>query len=130
MRFLHTMLRVRDLDKSVEFFTQALGMHELRRKDYPDGKFTLCFLGYGPEKENTVIELTHNWEKDDYENGNAYGHIAIGVDDLQGAYDKALQFGASPKVPPKVFGSGTRLAFVRCPDGYDVEFIELASKKD
>lgn len=130
MRFLHVMLRVRNLEKALAFYKGALGMHEIRRKDYPDGKFTLCFLGYGPEKEQTVVELTHNWEKDDYENGTAYGHLAIGVDDLEGAYENALKHGGTAKVAPKVFGSGTRLAFVKDPDGYDVEFIDLASKKD
>ena len=129
-RFLHVMLRVRDLDKSVEFSTQGGGMHELRRKDYPEGEFTLVFLGFGPEKTETALELTHNWGKDDYVNGTAYGHLAFGVDDLEAAYEHSLKHGGTAKVPPKVFGSGTRLAFVKDPDGYDVEFIDLASKKD
>ena len=82
MRLLHTMLRVGDLDKSIAFYSEVLGMAELRRKDYPDGEFTLAFMGYGDEKENTVLELTHNWGTSSYDLGTAYGHIAIEVDDV------------------------------------------------
>lgn len=82
MRILHTMLRVTDLQASIEFYTEVLGMQLLRSKDYPEGRFTLCFLGYGDEAENTALELTHNWDTDSYEHGNAYGHIAIEVDDV------------------------------------------------
>ena len=130
MRILHTMLRVGDLERSLKFYTEVLGMRVLRRKDYPEGEFTLVFLGFGPEKTETALELTHNWGKDDYVNGTAYGHMAFGVDDLEAAYEHSLKHGGTAKVPPKVFGSGTRLAFVKDPDGYDVEFIDLASKKD
>jgi lactoylglutathione lyase len=122
------MLRVRNLEKAIAFYENALGMRLLRRKDYESGRFTLAFLGYGEERDHTVIELTHNWDRDDYNNGDAYGHIAIGVDDLEASYQHMLSCGASAKVAPKVFGSGTRLAFVKDLDGYDVELIELSSK--
>ena len=128
MEFLHVMLRVRNLERAIESSEKGLGMRLLRRKDYESGRFTLAFLGYGEEKDNTVIELTHNWDKDDYANGDAYGHIAIGVDDLEASYQHLLSCGAAAKVAPKVFGSGTRLAFVKDLDGYDVELIELGSK--
>ena len=122
------MLRVGNLDKSIEFYRDALGMRLLRRKDYESGRFTLAFLGYGEEQDTAVVELTHNWDTPSYEIGNGYGHLAIGVDDLEGAYQHCLNHGAQPKVAPKVFGGGTRLAFVLDPDGYQVELIELASK--
>lgn len=128
MRLLHTMLRVGNLERSIAFYEQALGMRLLRRKDYESGRFTLAFLGYGEESDTTVIELTHNWDTSEYSLGNGYGHIAIGVDNLEQAYQHCLECGATAKVAPKVFGSGTRLAFVKDPDGYDVELIELASK--
>lgn len=127
-RFLHTMLRVVDLEKSIAFYEKALGMRLLRRKDYESGRFTLAFLGYGEEKDVAVIELTHNWDRQSYDLGDSFGHLAIGVDDLESAYHRCLDCGATPKVAPKVFGSGTRLAFVKDPDGYDIELIELASK--
>lgn len=128
MRYLHTMLRVVDLEKSIAFYEKALGMRLLRRKDYESGRFTLAFLGYQEENEGAVIELTHNWDRKEYQLGDAYGHIAIGVDDLEKAYQHCLECGATAKVAPKIFGSGTRLAFVKDPDGYDVELIELSSK--
>lgn len=127
-RFLHTMLRVVDLEKSIAFYENALGMRLLRRKDYESGRFTLAFLGYGEEKDVAVIELTHNWDRQSYNLGDAFGHLAIGVDDLESSYQRCLDCGATAKVAPKVFGSGTRLAFVKDPDGYDIELIELASK--
>ena len=128
MQFLHVMLRVRNLDKAIAFYQDALGMKLLRRKDYESDRFTLAFLGYGAERDHTVIELTHNWDQDDYNNGDAYGHLAIGVDDLEASYQHMLSCGAIGKIAPKTFGSGTRLAFVKDPDGYDVELIELSSK--
>lgn len=127
-RFLHTMLRVVDLETSIAFYENALGMRLLRRKDYESGRFTLAFLGYGEEKDVAVIELTHNWDRQSYNLGDAFGHLAIGVDDLESSYQRCLDCGATAKVAPKVFGSGTRLAFVKDPDGYDIELIELASK--
>jgi lactoylglutathione lyase len=128
MKLLHTMLRVVDLEKSITFYEKALGMRLLRRKDYESGRFTLAFLGYCEEHEGSVLELTHNWDRKEYVLGEAYGHLAFGVDDLEKAYQHCLECGATAKVAPKVFGSGTRLAFVKDPDGYDVELIELASK--
>lgn len=127
-RLLHTMLRVVDLERSIAFYEKALGMRLLRRKDYESGRFTLAFLGYGEEKDEAVIELTHNWDREAYQLGDAFGHLAIGVDDLEASYQHCLDAGAAPKVAPKVFGSGTRLAFVKDPDGYDIELIELSSK--
>jgi len=125
MRFLHTMLRVTDLDKSIDFYTNIFGMQMLRKKDFPEGKFTLAFLGYGSEEENTVLELTHNWETDSYDLGNAYGHIAIGVEDAYKACDEITAKGGDvvrPAGPMK--GSSTVIAFVKDPDGYMVELIE------
>ena len=95
MRLLHTMLRVGHLEKSIQFYTEILGMKLLRQKDYPDGKFTLAFVGYGDEKDNSVIELTHNWDTDRYEVGNAFGHLAIEVDDVYAACDKIKQQGGN-----------------------------------
>lgn len=126
MQFLHTMLRVTDLEKSLDFYTNVLGMTLLRRKDFPGGKFTLAFVGYGDEKDNTVLELTHNWETDSYEMGNAYGHIAIGVEDVYKACEDIAAKGGEivrPAGPMK--GSTTVLAFVKDPDGYMVELLSL-----
>ena len=128
MRLLHTMLRVGDLDKSIAYYEKALGMRLPRRNDYDRGRFTLAFLGYCEESEGSVLELTHNWDTKEYDLGKGYGHLAFGVDDLEEAYRHCLDCGATSKVAPKVFGSGTRLAFVKDPDGYDVELIELSSK--
>lgn len=124
MRFLHTMLRVTDLQKSISFYTEILGMHLLRRKDFPDGKFTLAFLGYGDESENTVLELTHNWETSAYELGNAYGHIAIEVEDVYAACDAIKAKGGEVvrEAGPMKHGS-TILAFVKDPDGYMIELL-------
>ena len=130
MQFLHVMLRVVNLEKAIEFYEKGLGLKLLRRKDYESGRFTLAFLGYGEEKDHTVLELTHNWDKTGYTLGDSYGHLAIGVDDLEKSYQHLLDCGATAKVPPKVFGSGTRLAFVKDLDGYDLELIELSSKFD
>ena len=127
MRILHTMLRVGDLDKSINFYVNRLGMNLIRRKDYPDGEFTLAFVGYGSEKENAVIELTHNWGKksEDYELGNKYGHIAIGVKDIQGICQTLEDNGCNvTTIPKKMKYSTTILAFVEDPDGYKIELIE------
>ena len=127
MRILHTMLRVGDLDKSIDFYVNRLGMNLIRRKDYPHGEFTLAFVGYGSEKDNAVIELTHNWSKksEDYELGNKYGHIAIGVKDIndicQGLEDNGCNVTTKPKM---MKNSTTVLAFVEDPDGYKIELIE------
>ena len=128
MRFLHTMLRVGDLDKSVKFYTEIFGMQLLRKKDYPDGKFTLAFLGYGDERENTAIELTHNWDTDSYEMGNAFGHLAIEVDDVYEAVDTIRQQGGKIIRDAGPMNAGnTIIAFVEDPDGYEIEL--LAPKK-
>lgn len=124
MRLLHTMLRVTDLQSSIGFYTQMLGMSLLRRKDYPDGKFTLAFLGYGNEADHTVLELTHNWETDSYEMGNAYGHIAIGVNDVYEACEKIRASGGKVVREPGPMKHGTTiLAFVEDPDGYKIELL-------
>ena len=129
MRMLHTMIRVVDLEKSVAFYTDVLGMQLLRRKDYPSGRFTLAFLGYGNEKEHTVLELTHNWDTEHYDLGNGYGHIALGVQDIQatcaGIADRGGRLVREPG--PMKHGS-TVIAFLEDPDGYKVELIELPAR--
>ncbi|MCB0829676.1 MAG: lactoylglutathione lyase, partial [Solirubrobacterales bacterium] len=124
--YLHTMLRVRDLDKSLDFYTNHLGMTLLRKNDFPGGKFTLAFVGYGDESSNTVLELTHNWDQEEpYEIGTGYGHIAFVVDDLDTTLDDLAVQGISPEKPPyTVSEGGSRLCFVRDPDGYRIELIE------
>ena len=124
MRLLHTMLRVGDLDRSIQFYSDILGMKLLRKKDYPDGKFTLAFIGYGDEKDNTVIELTYNWGVDKYEVGSGYGHIAIEVDDVYKAADAIQQRGGKILRPAGPMNAGTTIiAFVEDPDGYPIELI-------
>ena len=121
------MLRVGDLDTSIDFYVNRLGMSLLRRKDYPHGKFTLAFVGYGSERDNSVIELTHNWEKNssDYELGDKYGHIAIGVKDIHLICKKLEDSGCKVTTKPKTMkNSKTILAFVEDPDGYKIELIE------
>ena len=125
MRLLHTMLRVTDMDRSVDFYTSVLGMKLLRRKDFPQGEFTLAFLGYGEEKDHTVLELTHNWDNRTYELGSAYGHIAIGVDDVYKACDAIAEKGCEiPRPAGPMKGTDTVIAFVKDPDGYMIELIE------
>ena len=128
MRILHTMLRVGDLERSIRFYTEVLGMKLLRRKDYPDGKFTLAFIGYGDEADNAVIELTHNWGVERYELGTAYGHIAIAVPDAAAACESVRRMGGkvTREAGPMKFG-GSVIAFVEDPDGYKIEFIQSAS---
>lgn len=124
MRLLHTMLRVTDLPRSIAFYTDVLGMTLLRQKDYPDGQFTLAFLGYGPEAEQTVLELTYNWGVDHYEPGTAYGHIAIEVDDVQAAVEAMRAKGAKILREPGPMKHGsTVLAFLEDPDGYRIELL-------
>lgn len=125
MRILHTMLRVGDLDRSIAFYTEVLGMKLLRRKDYPDGKFTLAFVGYQDEKDGTVLELTHNWGVEHYELGGGYGHVALEVDDARAACDQVKQRGGkvTREAGPMKHGT-TVIAFVEDPDGYKIEFIE------
>jgi lactoylglutathione lyase len=125
MRILHTMLRVGDLERSLAFYTEVLGMKLLRRQDYPDGKFTLAFVGYQPESEGAVLELTHNWGVESYELGNAYGHIALAVPDAYKACDEIRARGGKVvrEAGPMKHGS-TVIAFVEDPDGYKVELIQ------
>lgn len=130
MRILHTMLRVGDLERSVAFYRDVLGMAEISRKEYPDGKFTLCFLGYGRNPEQAEIELTYNWGVEKYELGTAYGHIALGVDDIHAACDRIRKAGGKITREPGPMKHGkTVLAFVEDPDGYKVELIEQASRE-
>ncbi len=127
-RILHTMLRVLDLDKSIDFYTRLLGMKLLRRTDFPGGKFTLAFVGYGDEADHAVIELTHNWDqKVPYELGNAYGHVAIAVPDIHATCERLQKEGAKiPRPPGPMKHGSTVLAFVEDPDGYKIELIERA----
>lgn len=128
MRILHTMLRVTDLEKALAFYTGVLGMNLLRRSDYPEGKFTLAFVGYGDEATGAVIELTHNWGVDKYELGNAFGHIAIQVEDAYAACEKIKLRGGKVvrEAGPMKHGS-TLIAFVEDPDGYKIELIQKKS---
>jgi lactoylglutathione lyase len=128
MQLLHTMLRVGNLEESLKFYTEVLGMKLLRQKDYPDGKFTLAFVGYGDESDHTVLELTYNWGVEQYNLGDAYGHIAIGVDDIYATCDaiKARGGKVSREPGPMKHGS-TVIAFVQDPDGYKVELIQLGN---
>jgi lactoylglutathione lyase len=124
--YLHTMLRVKNLDASVGFYTKLLGMKELRRIEVPAGEYTLAFIGYGDEKEHTVLELTYNWGKDDgYELGTAFGHLALGVPDIYGTCEKLREAGAkiAREPGPVKFGT-TVIAFIEDPDGYKIELIE------
>lgn len=125
MRILHTMLRVVDLEKSLAFYTEILGMKLLRRSDYPDGKFTLAFVGYGDESSTAVIELTHNWGVQEYQLGNAYGHIAVEVPDAYAACENIKQRGGKVvrEAGPMKHGN-TVIAFVDDPDGYKIELIQ------
>jgi lactoylglutathione lyase len=125
MRILHTMLRVGDLKRSIEFYTNVLGMRVLRQKDYPDGRFTLAFVGYGAEDEQAVLELTHNWDTPKYDLGTGYGHVALEVDDAYKACDEVKKRGGrvSREAGPMKHGT-TVIAFVEDPDGYKIEFIQ------
>ncbi len=125
MRILHTMLRVADLERSLRFYTGVLGMRLLRRNDYPEGKFTLAFVGYGDETDTAVIELTHNWGVDKYELGNAFGHIAVAVDDAYTACEEVKRRGGkvTREAGPMKHGT-TVIAFIEDPDSYKIELIE------
>lgn len=128
MRILHTMLRVGDLKKSIEFYTEVLGMQLLRQKDYPEGEFTLAFIGYGEEASATVIELTHNWGTQSYEIGDAFGHIAIEVDDVYQAANEIKNRGGKIIREAGPMNAGTTIiAFVEDPDGYQIELIGIKS---
>ncbi|ERP92992.1 MAG: lactoylglutathione lyase [Pseudomonadales bacterium] len=124
MRILHTMLRVGDVDASVAFYTEVLGMHEIRRKDYPEGRFTNVFVGYQPEAEGPVLELTHNWDQSRYDLGTGYGHIALAVDDVYAACERIRERGGKITREPGPMKHGTTvLAFVEDPDGYKIELL-------
>ena len=131
MRLLHTMLRVGNLEASLAFYQEVLGMQLLRRKDYPEGRFTLAFVGYGSEDETAVLELTHNWDTASYDLGNAYGHIAIEVDDAAAVCDQVRAKGGKVvrEAGPMKHGS-TIIAFVEDPDGYKIEFIQKKTGSD
>lgn len=125
MRILHTMVRIGNLDRSINFYRDVLGMTLLRKKDYPGGKFTLAFLGYGSEEDTAVIELTHNWDTSEYDLGDGYGHIAIGVDDIYGTCDRIKASGGNVVREPGPMKHGsTVIAFVEDPDGYKIELIQ------
>ena len=129
MRFLHTMLRVGDLEASLAFYTGVMGMRLLRRRDSPEGRYTLAFVVYGEESDSTVLELTHNWDTDRYELGSAYGHIAIGVQDIVATCDAIAAAGGRVVRPPGPVKHGTTvIAFVEDPDGYRIELIEISSR--
>lgn len=124
MKFLHTMIRVGDLEKSIKFYTEVLGLKFHRKKDYPEGKFTLAFLGYGGDTE-PFLELTHNWDTDIYDLGNGYGHMAFGVEDIYKTCEKIEELGGKVTRPPGPMKHGTTvIAFIEDPDSYKVELIE------
>lgn len=124
MRLLHTMIRVGNLEKSINFYTEVLGMKLLRQKDYPDGKFTLAFVGYGDEQDNSVIELTYNWDTETYELGSGFGHFAIEVDDVYAATEKIRAQGGEIIREPGPMNAGTTIiAFAEDPDGYQIELL-------
>lgn len=125
MRMLHTMLRVGNLEQSIQFYTEVLGMTLLRKRDYPEGRFTLAFVGYGDEEHHTVLELTHNWDTTSYELGNAYGHIALGVNDAYAACEQIKALGGKVvREAGPMKGGVTVIAFVEDPDGYKIELIQ------
>lgn len=128
MRILHTMIRVGQMDRSIAFYTEVLGMRLLRRQDYPEGKFTLAFVGYQDEQDGAVIELTHNWDTDHYELGTGFGHVAIEVDDAYAACARVKVRGGNVirEAGPMLHGT-TVIAFVADPDGYKIEFIQKNS---
>ena len=128
MKILHTMIRVGDLEKSICFYTKILGMRLLRKKDYPSGRYTLAFVGYGSESETSVLELTHNWDTENYQIGNGFGHIAIGVENI---YETCVAIknngGNVIREPGPMKHGSTIIAFIKDPDGYKIELIEMSS---
>lgn len=128
MRLLHTMIRVGDLDKSIAFYTNVLGMRLLRRKEYPAGRFTLAFVGYGDEKDHSVIELTYNWGVSSYDRGNGFGHLAVEVEDASRACEEVRKRGGKVVREAGPMNAGTTIiAFIEDPDGYQIEFIQKSS---
>ena len=131
MRLLHTMLRVGDLERSIKFYTEVLGMRVLRRSENPEYKYSLAFVGYDDEDKSAVIELTYNWGVSQYDLGSAFGHIAIGVDDIYATCEAVKAAGGKvTREPGPVKGGTTVIAFIEDPDGYKIEFIENKSAKD
>jgi lactoylglutathione lyase len=131
MRMLHTMLRVGDLQRSLDFYCDVLGMRLLRRKDYPSGRFTLAFVGFGEEDAHTVIELTHNWDTTSYTVGDGFGHVALGVEDLHATCDALRAQGARiVREPGPMKHGGSEIAFIADPDGYRIELIQLRGRVD
>lgn len=130
-RMMHVMIRVLDLDRSLEFYTGILGMNLLRKEDFPEGRFTLAFVGYGPEASNTVIELTHNWDqKEPYQLGSGFGHLALGVTDIYGVCAALAEKGVNvPRKPGPMKHGVTHIAFVEDPDGYRIELIGLETMR-
>ncbi|VAW50645.1 Lactoylglutathione lyase [hydrothermal vent metagenome] len=125
MRLLHTMLRVGNLQRSIQFYTEILGMTLLRQKEYPDGKFTNAFLGYGDENQHTALELTHNWDTEEYDPGSGFGHLAIEVDDVYQATEKIRKANGKIIREPGPMNAGTTLlAFIVDPDGYEIELLQ------
>ena len=131
MRLLHTMLRVNDLEESLRFYRDALGMRLLRRKDYPGGRFTLAFVGYGPEEREAVLELTWNWDTKSYDIGTGYGHIALGVAGIHRAVEQLRAKGVKvTREPGPMKHGGSTIAFIEDPNGYKIELIELEGRVD
>ena len=129
-QFRHMMIRVNDLDESVDFYTKILGMEVQRKKEFPDGKFTLVFVGYGDEDNNTVIELTYNWDQEEkYNVGDGFGHIALGVEDIYGICDEMKKAGANVvREPGPMLHGKTHIAFVEDPNGYKIELIDMSTR--
>ena len=131
MRMLHTMIRVGDLERSLHFYCEVLGMRLLRRKDYPSGRFTLAFVGYGSEDAHTVIELTHNWDTAGYDLGTGFGHLALGVEDIYVTCTDLRTRGARiVREPGPMKHGGSEIAFIEDPDGYRIELIQLRGRRD
>ncbi len=131
MRMLHTMLRVGDLERSLAFYCEVLGMRLLRRKDYPSGRFTLAFVGFGEEDQHTVLELTHNWDTAAYTLGDAFGHVALGVEDIYATCEALRAKGARiVREPGPMKHGGSEIAFIEDPDGYKIELIQLRGRAD
>ena len=129
-QLMHTMLRVKDLEKSLDFYTKLLGMSLLNKLEFPEGKFTLAFIGYGPEETHAVIELTYNWDQEEsYDLGDGYGHIALGVRDIHGVCAGLEKAGANiPRKPGPMKHGTTEIAFIEDPDGYKVELVDLDTR--
>jgi len=131
MRILHTMLRVGNLERSLAFYCDVLGMRLLRRKDYESGRSTLAFVGYGDEDHHTVIELTHNWDTERYDLGSGFGHVALGVEDIYRTCDELRAKGATiTREPGPMKHGGSEIAFIEDPDGYKIELIQLRGRVD